>query len=112
MSAKDYDSRWNEGADDVGESVSASGSRPDERDNKPVLEFDCQRYVLHRIRLLNNNKITNAEYVGSMLSLEILLVDLDTSNTRIAKLLAQSKKDELVRSRCKMQLRKLMEELG
>ena len=120
MSVKDYDSRWNEGSD-VGESVSSSGARPDEReqwleerDNKPVLEFNFQRYVIQRIELLDDCEITNAEFIASMFSLQCLISDLDAANAVIAECLAQSKGAELVRNRCKLQLRKLMimEDLG
>ena len=80
----------------------------EERDNKPVSEFDFQRYVIQRIELLDQSDLTIAEFVGSMLSLQCLISDLDAANAVIAECLEQSKRAELIRNRCKLQLRKLM----
>jgi len=102
MSETDTDSRLDEAARE---------KMLEERDNKSVLEFDFKKYVMHQIRLLDEYEITTAEFVGSMLSLQCLVGDLDAANTEMAQLLVRSKQVEYVRSRCKMQLRKLMEEL-
>ena len=99
MSAKDIDSRWDEAARE---------KALEERDNKPVLEFDFKRYVIQRIELLDDCEITNAEFIASMLELQCLISDLDAANATIAECLEQSKRAELVRNRCKFQLRKLM----
>ena len=100
MSAKDTDSRWDEAARE---------KALEERDNKPVLEFDFEKYVRKQIRLLDDKQISVAEFTGSMLTLECLVEDFNSANTEIAQLLARSKQIELVRSQCKMQLRKLMQ---
>ena len=73
------------------------------------MEFNLQKYLLQRIRLLNDYEITNAEFISSMLELQCLISDLDAANAEIAELLAQSKRVELIRARCKFQLRRLME---
>ena len=81
----------------------------EERDNKPVSEFDFEKYVRKQIRLLDDKQISVAEFTGSMLTLECLVEDFNSANAEIAELLARSKQIELVRSRCKMQMRKLMQ---
>ena len=105
MSGPDYDTRFEEAARE---------KWLEERDNKPVLEFDFQRYVIQRIELLDQSELTIAEFVGSMFSLQCLISDLDAANATIAECLEQSKRAELVRNRCKFQLRRLMimEDLG
>ena len=99
MSGPDYDTRFEEAARE---------RALEERDNKPVLEFDFQRYVIQRIELLDQSELTIAEFVGSMFSLQCLISDLDAANAVIAECLEQSKRAELIRNRCKLQLRKLM----
>ena len=99
MSDTDTDSRWNKAARE---------KWLEERDNKPVLEFNLQKYLLQRIRLLNDYEITNAEFISSMLELQCLISDLDAANATIAECLEQSKRAELVRNHCKFQLRRLM----
>ena len=103
MSGPDYDTRFEEAARE---------KWLEERDNKPVLEFDFQRYVIQRIELLDQSELTIAEFVGSMFSLQCLISDLDAANAVIAECLEQSKRAELVRNRCKFQLRKLMQMEG
>ena len=105
MSGPDYDTRFEEAARE---------RALEERDNKPVLEFNFQRYVIQRIELLDERELTNAEFVNSMVALKDVLSDLDAANATIAECLEQSKRAELVRNRCKLQLRKLMimEDLG
>jgi len=103
MSGPDYDTRFEEAARE---------KWLEERDNKPVLEFDFQRYVIQRIKLLDQSELTIAEFVGSMFSLQCLISDLDAANAVIAECLEQSKRAELVRNRCKFQLRKLMQMEG
>ena len=103
MSGPDYDTRFEEAARE---------KWLEERDNKPVLEFDFKRYVIQRIELLDDCEITNAEFIASMLELQCLISDLDAANAEIAELLAQSKRVELIRARCKFQLRRLMEMEG
>ena len=103
MSGPDYDTRFEEAARE---------KWLEERDNKPVLEFDFKRYVIQRIELLDECEINTAEFVASMFELQCLISDLDAANAEIAELLAQSKRVELIRARCNFQLRRLMEMEG
>ena len=103
MSGPDYDTRFEEAARE---------KWLEERDNKPVLEFDFQRYVIQRIKLLEEKELTIPEFIMSMCELNCLIADLDAANVVIAECLAQSKQAELIRNRCKFQLRKLMQMEG
>ena len=103
MSGPDYDTRFEEAARE---------KWLEERDNKPVLEFDFEKYVRYQIRLLCDRQIDYTEFATALCEVENLLHNLESANAEIAYYLEQSKKEELTRTQCKFKLRKLMEGLG
>ena len=99
MSDKDTDSRWDEAARE---------KALEERDNKPVLEFDFEKYVVHQVHLHEMGEINTAVFISNVCEAVDIMENEEACAEQIMQLEDQWKQLDNRQRTCTLQLRKLM----